>query len=197
MAMEVFFRSLTLVSGLAQALVYGLGGYLAVRGRLDAGTVVTMALLLNQLYGPLTALGTARLDVVTALVSFERVFEVLDLEPLIAEPADPQPLPDGPVAVELAGVRFAYPSADKVSLASLEEVAVLDDRAGDEVLHDVSFRVEPGQTVALVGRVGRRQVDAGLARAAAVRPRRRRRCACRASTSATCRSTRSARPSAS
>ena len=90
MAMEVFFRSLTLVSGLAQALVYGLGGYLAVRGRLDAGTVVTMALLLNQLYGPLTALGTARLDVVTALVSFERVFEVLDIEPLIAEPADPR-----------------------------------------------------------------------------------------------------------
>ena len=154
MAMEVFFRSLTLVSGLAQALVYGLGGYLAVQGRLDAGTVVTMALLLNQLYGPLTALGTARLDVVTALVSFERVFEVLDLEPLIAEPTDPQALPDGPVSVELRGVRFGYPSADKVSLASLEEVAVLDDRAGDEVLRDVSFRVEPGQTVALVGASG-------------------------------------------
>ena len=154
MAMEVFFRSLTLVSGLAQALVYGLGGYLAVQGRLDPGTVVTMALLLNRLYGPLTALGTARLDVVTALVSFERVFEVLDIEPLIAEPADPVPLPAGPVAVELSGVHFAYPSADRVSLASLEEVAVLDDRAGAEVLHDVSFRVEPGQTVALVGSSG-------------------------------------------
>ena len=154
MAMEVFFRALTLVSGLAQALVYGFGGYLAVQGRLDPGTVVTMALLLNRLYGPLTALGTARLDVVTALVSFERVFEVLDIEPLIAEPADPVPLPAGPVAVELAGVRFAYPSADRVSLASLEEVAVLDDRAGAEVLHDVSFRVEPGRTVALVGSSG-------------------------------------------
>ena len=152
--MEVFFRSLTLVSGLAVALVYGLGGYLAVRGRLDAGTVVTMALLLNQLYGPLTALGTARLDVVTALVSFERVFEVLDIEPLIKEPAQPVDLPAGPVSVELHGVRFAYPSADKVSLASLEEVAVLDDRAGVEVLHDVSFRVEPGRTVALVGASG-------------------------------------------
>ena len=180
-----------------QALVYGLGGYLAVRGRLDAGTVVTMALLLNQLYGPLTALGTARLDVVTALVSFERVFEVLDIEPLIAEPAHPVDLPAGPVAVELAGVRFAYPAADKVSLASLEEVAVLDDRAGDEVLHDVSFRVEPGRTVALVGRIGRRQVDARRARAAALRPRRRHRRAWPASTCATCRSTRSARPSAS
>ena len=153
-AMEVFFRSLTLVSGLAVALVYGLGGYLAVRGRLDAGTVVTMALLLNQLYGPLTALGTARLDVVTALVSFERVFEVLDIEPLIKEPAQPVDLPAGPVSVELQGVRFGYPSADKVSLASLEEVAALDDRAGVEVLHDVSFRVEPGRTVALVGASG-------------------------------------------
>ena len=154
MAMEVFFRSLTLVSGLAQALVYGLGGYLAVQGRLDPGTVVTMALLLNRLYGPLTALGTARLDVVTAFVSFERVFEVLDIEPLIAEPTSPVALPAGPVAVEMAGVRFSYPSADRVSLASLEEVAVLDDRAGEEVLHDISFRVEPGQTVALVGASG-------------------------------------------
>ena len=157
-----------------------------------------MALLLNRLYGPLTALGTARLDVVTALVSFERVFEVLDIEPLIAEPADrPSPLPAGPVAVELTGVRFAYPSADRVSLASLEEVAVLDDRAGDEVLHDVSFRVEPGQTVALVGSSGAGQVDARVARAAAVRPRRRHRPAWPASTSATCRSRRSAAPSAS
>ena len=154
MAMEVFFRSLTLVSGLALALVYGLGGYLAVRGNLEPGTVVTMALLLNQLYGPLTSLGTARLDVVTALVSFERVFEVLDIEPLIAEPAEPVELPAGPVAVELTGVSFAYPAADKVSLASLEEVAVLDDRAGDVVLHDVSFRVPPGHTVALVGPSG-------------------------------------------
>jgi ABC-type multidrug transport system fused ATPase/permease subunit len=154
MAMEVFFRSLTLVSGLAQALVYGLGGYLAVRDRLDAGTIVTMALLLNQLYGPLTALATARLDVVTALVSFERVFEVLDIAPLIEEPDDPAALPPGPVSVELEHVHFAYPAADRVSLASLEEVTVLDDRAGEEVLHDVSFRVAPGRTVALVGPSG-------------------------------------------
>jgi ABC-type multidrug transport system fused ATPase/permease subunit len=87
-------------------------------------------------------------------VSFERVFEVLDIDPLIQEPARPVPLPPGPVSVELHDVRFAYPAADKVSLASLEEVAVLDDRAGDEVLHGVSFRVEPGQTVALVGPSG-------------------------------------------
>ena len=154
MASAVFLRALTLVSGLALALIYGLGGYLALQGDLEPGTVVTMALLLNRLYAPLTALATARLDVVTALVSFDRVFEVLDIEPLIQEPARPTPLPEGPVSVQLDGVRFGYPSADKISLASLEEVAVLDDRAGDEVLHGVSFHVEPGQTVALVGPSG-------------------------------------------
>ena len=154
MASAVFLRALTLVSGLALALIYGLGGWLALGGDLQAGTVVTMALLINRLYAPLIALATARLDVVTALVSFERVFEVLDIEPLIEEPAQPVPLPDGPLAVELRDVRFGYPSADKVSLASLEEVAVLDDRVGEEVLHGVSLRVEPGQTVALVGSSG-------------------------------------------
>ena len=154
MAAEVFFRALMLVSGLAQALIYGLGGYLALRGDLAPGTVVTLALLLTRLYSPLTALATARLDVTTALVSFERVFEVLDIPPLIAEPADPAPLPDGPVSVEFDAVRFAYPAADSVSLASLEDVAVLDARPPVEVLHGVSFRVEPGQTVALVGSSG-------------------------------------------
>ena len=154
MAMEVFFRALTLVSGLAQALIYGLGGYLALQGDLDPGTVVTMALLLARLYAPLTALGTARLDVVTALVSFERVFEVLDIKPLIVERPDAAAVPDGPVAVELDGVRFGYPRADRVSLASLEEVAVLDERVNDEVLHGISARVGPGQMVAIVGSSG-------------------------------------------
>ena len=105
-ASEIFLRALTLVSGLAQALIYGLGGYLALEGDLDPGTVVTLALLLNRLYAPLTALATARLDVVTALVSFERVFEVLDIEPLIRERPDPVPVPEGPVAVEIDGVHF-------------------------------------------------------------------------------------------
>jgi ABC-type multidrug transport system fused ATPase/permease subunit len=154
MAMEVFFRALTLVAGLAQALIYGLGGYMALRGDLEPGTVVTMALLLNRLYAPLTALATARLDVVTALVSFERVFEVLDIEPLIKEPESPVPMPAGPVSIELTDVHFSYPSADQVSLASLEEVAVLDDRAGEEILHGVNLRVGPGEMVALVGPSG-------------------------------------------
>ncbi len=154
MAQWVFLTALGLVSSLALALVYGLGGWLAVNGRLDAGTVVTMSLLLARLYAPLTALASARVDAMTALVSFERVFEVLDVEPLIQEKADATVVPDGPVALEFDNVRFAYPSADKFSLASLEEVLTLDTRGGDEVLKGVSFRVEPGQLVALVGSSG-------------------------------------------
>ncbi|MEA2932541.1 MAG: hypothetical protein QOI56_1326 [Actinomycetota bacterium] len=154
MAQWVFLTALGLVSSLALALVYGLGGWLALRGRLEAGTVVTLALLLTRLYAPLTALASARVDAMTALVSFERVFEVLDVEPLIKEKADATTVPDGPVAVEFADVRFAYPSADKVSLASLEEVLTLDTRGGEEVLKGVSFKVEPGQLVALVGSSG-------------------------------------------
>jgi ATP-binding cassette, subfamily B, bacterial len=154
MGQFVFLTALALVSALALALIYGLGGYLAVRERLDAGTVVTMALLLGQLYAPLTALASARVDAMTALVSFERVFEVLDLEPLIDEAPDATSVPPGPVGVAFDNVRFAYPTADKVSLASLEEVATLDTRGGDVVLHDVSFAIEPGEVIALVGSSG-------------------------------------------
>ncbi|MFB9599258.1 ABC transporter ATP-binding protein [Saccharothrix longispora] len=154
MVQTVFLTALTLVSALALALVYGLGGFYALRGQLDPGSVVALALLLTRLYAPLTALASARVEVMSALVSFERVFEVLDLEPLIGEKPDARPVPDGPVSVEFDDVRFAYPAADKVSLASLEEVAVLDGRGGEEVLHGVSFRAEPGQVVALVGSSG-------------------------------------------
>ncbi|WP_024874221.1 ABC transporter ATP-binding protein [Saccharomonospora piscinae] len=149
-----FMTSLTLVSALAQALVYGLGGWLALTGTLDAGTVVALALLLTRLYTPLTALANVRVDVMTALVSFERVFEVLDLKPMITERPDPVSLPGGDVSVEFDDVRFAYPSADGYSLASLEEVSTLDTRGGEEVLHGVSLRAEPGQMVALVGPSG-------------------------------------------
>ena len=149
-----FMTSLTLVSALAQALVYGLGGYLAITGQLDPGTVVALALLLTRLYTPLTALANVRVDIMTALVSFERVFEVLDLEPMITERPSPRSVPSGGVSVEFDDVRFAYPAPEQVSLASLEEVAVLDKRGGEEVLHGVSFRAAAGQTVALVGSSG-------------------------------------------
>ncbi|MEU1134724.1 ABC transporter ATP-binding protein [Streptomyces sp. NPDC005900] len=154
MAQSTFITALTLVSALALALVYGLGGYYTLEGALDAGAVVSLALLLTRLYAPLTSLAGARVEVMSALVSFERVFEILDLKPLIAEKKDAVPVPEGPVSVEFDDVRFGYPAADKVSLASLEEVASLDTRGGDEVLHGVSFRAEPGQTVALVGSSG-------------------------------------------
>ncbi|THA25208.1 ABC transporter ATP-binding protein [Streptomyces sp. RKND-216] len=154
MLQHYFITALTLVSALALALVYGLGGFYALRGTLDPGSVVALALLLTRLYAPLTALASARVEVSSAVVSFQRVFEVLDLRPLIAERPRPAAVPAGGVSVEFDDVRFSYPSADKVSLASLEEVATLDRRGGEEVLHGISFRAEPGQMIALVGSSG-------------------------------------------
>ena len=154
MLQSTFMNALTLMSALALAVVYGLGGVLAIGGQLQTGAIVSLALLLTRLYAPLTALANARVEIASALVSFERVFEVLDLVPLIRERPDAVPVPDGPVAVEFADVRFGYPSADKVSLASLEEVATLDERGGDEVLHGISFTAQPGEMVALVGSSG-------------------------------------------
>jgi len=151
---RAFFVALQLVAALAQALVYGLGGYLAIKGHLNAGTVVTLALLLTRLYGPLTALSNIRVDVMSALVSFDRVFEVLDLDPLIKDAPDAVDLPTDARSVEFEDVRFSYPSAKEVSLASLESVAVLEERRPTEVLRGVSFRAEPGEMVALVGPSG-------------------------------------------
>ena len=155
--------------------MYGLGGWLALGGQLAAGDVVVLALLLTRLYAPLTALSNARVEIMSALVSFERVFEILDLKPLIQQKPDAVEVPPGPVSVEFDDVRFAYPSADKVSLASLEDVSTLDTRGGEEVLHGISFRVEPGQTVALVGFLGGRQVHHRPVAVTAVRRRFRRR----------------------
>ncbi|GGL86075.1 ABC transporter ATP-binding protein [Glutamicibacter protophormiae] len=149
-----FMATLTLVAALALALVYGLGGMYAVRGELAAGDVVVLGMLLTRLYAPLTALANARVEITSALVSFDRVFEVLDLEPLIKDAPNARRLEPGPVPVKFSHVNFSYPSADKVSLASLEEVAVLDTRGGQEVLHDIDFEVKAGQTVALVGSSG-------------------------------------------
>ena len=151
---SVFMTMLTLVSSLALAAVYGIGGYQALAGSLNAGDVVTLALLLTRLYAPLTGLATARVELMSALVSFERIFEVLDLRPMIADPPKPSAIPAGGVRIEFNNVDFQYPVASEVSLASLEEVAVLDSRESEQVLHDVSFTVEPGQTVALVGSSG-------------------------------------------
>ena len=151
---RAFFTALTLVAALAQALVYGLGGYFALTGRLDAGTVVTLALLLTRLYGPLTALSNVRVDVMSALVSFERVFEVLDIEPMVADAPDAVPLPAGARSIDFDDVRFSYPTAAEVSLASLEDVAVLDQSPTQEVLHGVTFTAAPGEMIALVGPSG-------------------------------------------
>lgn len=154
MTRSVFFVALTLVASLATAMVYGFGGVMAVGGSLTVGTLLALTALLARLYGPLTALSNVRVDIMTALVSFERVFEVLDLEPLVAEKDDARPVPPGPVRVEVEGVAFAYPTADEVSLASLESTANGDRKGSGPVLRDVSFTVEPGSLVALVGPSG-------------------------------------------
>jgi ATP-binding cassette, subfamily B, bacterial len=161
---RVFFTALTLVASLATAMVYGVGGSLVVDGGLRLGTLVALAALLTRMYGPLTALSNVHVDVMTALVSFDRVFEVLDLPPMIDEKPGAEPLPSAssPAAapggaapdVEFDDVTFRYPAAAEVSLASLESIARTDTSPSREVLHGVSFRVEPGGLTALVGPSG-------------------------------------------
>jgi ATP-binding cassette subfamily B protein len=151
---RVFFAALTLVASLATALVYGFGGVLAANGDLGVGTVVALSAYLTRLYGPLTALSNVRVDVMTALVSFERVFEVLDLEPMVAEKPDAVALPAGVPSLQFDDVHFRYPQAEEVSLASLESVAVLDQTISAPVLKGVSFTAQPGQLIALVGPSG-------------------------------------------
>ena len=151
---RVFMSSLGLLASLAVAVAYGLGGVMAIRGTLGVGTVVALTAYLGQLYGPLTSLSNVQVDVMTTLVSFERVIEVLDLDPMIKESTTAAPLPKGPVGVQFDAVDFKYPTADEVSLASLEGVARLDSFSSDEILHGVSFSVEPGRMVAIVGPSG-------------------------------------------
>ncbi|TCO26226.1 ATP-binding cassette subfamily B protein [Kribbella steppae] len=151
----IFRVSLTLVAALAVALVYGVGGVFAVQGALGIGTVVALTAYLNRLYGPLTALSNIQVDVMTTLVSFERVLEVLDLPPMVADNKDAKELPATvEPSIEFEHVSFHYPSAADVSLASLESVATLSAETGEEVLKDVSFSVQPGQMVAVVGPSG-------------------------------------------
>jgi len=155
MANRWFFTGLALVASLATAIVYGLGGNLVISGVLTIGTLLALVGLLAQLYGPLTALSNVRVDVMTALVSFERVFEVLDLQPMVTEAPDARSLPDGPLSVEFDDVRFRYPSASEVSLASLESVAREDTRVStSDVLNGISFLAPEGTITALVGPSG-------------------------------------------
>jgi len=152
---RIFFTALTLVAALATALVYGVGGNLAIAGTITVGTLLALAALLGRLYGPLTALANVRVDVMTALVSFERVFEILDLEPMVKDADDAVAIPTGPTTIEFDHVRFRYPSADEVSLASLESVARQDaSPVRDDVLRDIAFTARPGEMVALVGPSG-------------------------------------------
>ena len=155
MANRWFFTGLALVASLATVIVYGLGGNLVIQGALTIGTLLALVGLLAQLYGPLTALSNVRVDVMTALVSFERVFEVLDLKPMVIDPAEPQPLPSGPLSIDFDDVRFRYPMASEVSLASLESVAREDTMAtGAEVLRGITFQAPAGTMTALVGPSG-------------------------------------------
>jgi ATP-binding cassette subfamily B protein len=151
---RIFFSGLTLLAALATALVYGMGGVLAIQGTIEVGTLVALAALLTRLYGPLTSLSNVQVDVMTALVSFERVFEVLDLPPMVDDAPDAHELAPGADTVEFRDVVFRYPAADEVSLASLESVAVLDATPSHVVLDGVSFLVPAGQMVALVGPSG-------------------------------------------
>lgn len=151
---RIFFVALTLTASLATAIVYGWGGVSAVHGALAVGTLVALTAYLTRLYMPLTQLSNLNLDLMTTLVSFERIFEVLDIEPMIQEKPDATRIPQGPATVEFDHVDFSYPSAQDVSLASLEAVAVLENAPRSQVLFDVSFRIEPGQMVALVGPSG-------------------------------------------
>jgi ATP-binding cassette subfamily B protein len=151
---RLLFIGLGLMASLATVLVYGWGGVQAAHKAMDVGTVVALVSYLIRLYGPLTSLSSLQVDVMTTLVSFERVFEVLDLKPNITESASARPIPPMPVRLEFVGVGFRYPSAAEISLASLESVAALDKHPEKEVLEEISFTAEPGQLVALVGPSG-------------------------------------------
>ena len=175
MANRAFFAALTLIASLATALVYGVGGVLAIDGALTVGTLVALARhcsVASTARSPRCR--TSAIDIMTALVSFERVFEVLDLPPMIARPPRRRRrCPPGPQSVRFDHVSFAYPRAEQVSLASLEAVARTDSAPSGPVLHDISFEVAPGQMVALVGPSGAGKTTLTSLVAAPVRRHRR------------------------
>jgi ATP-binding cassette, subfamily B, bacterial len=151
---RLFFISLTSVAAIATAFAYGIGGHLAISGSITVGTMIAITALLARLYGPLTALSNIRIDVMTALVSFERVFEVLDLAPMVSSKAGVLPLETAMPRVEFKDVEFRYPKADEISLASLESAAKPETDVSGEILKGISFIAEPGTLTALVGPSG-------------------------------------------
>ncbi len=182
MSNRVFFAALGAMASLATALVYGVGGVLAIEGVATVGSLVAFAALLGRLYGPVAALSNVQVDVMTALVSFERVFEVLDLRPAIEDAPDAVDLPDGPLALEVEGLSFRYPAPGSVTLASLAhgaaQEAEVDDGAlgggedgrppgatgadGGDVLQGIDLAARPGQMIALVGPSGAGKTTLGM-----------------------------------
>ena len=149
-----FFIALGLVASLATAFAYGFGGVEVLHGSLQVGTLIAMTAYLTRLYGPLTQVSNLHIDYMSAIVSFERLFEILDLEPMIKDSPDAREIPEGPATLSFEHVDFEYPGAEEVSLASLEAVATLERVQRTPVLHDVSFEVAPGTMTALVGPSG-------------------------------------------
>lgn len=151
---RLFFIALTSIAAVATAFAYGVGGHLAINESISLGTLLAITALLARLYGPLTALSNVRVDVMTALVSFERVFEVLDLIPMVRDRADAKPLPNSALEIEFSNVKFSYPRAEEISLASLESVAKPELVQSGEILKGISFAAPAGTMTALVGSSG-------------------------------------------
>jgi ATP-binding cassette subfamily B protein len=151
---RLFFIALTSVAAIATAFAYGIGGHLAIEGGVTVGTLLAITALLARLYGPLTALSNVRIDVMTSLVSFERVFEVLDLEPMVKNRDNAVVLKTSEPRIEFKNVNFSYPRAEEISLASLESAAKAETVQSGQVLRDLSFFAAPGTMTALVGPSG-------------------------------------------
>jgi ATP-binding cassette subfamily B protein len=151
---RLFFIALTSVAAIATAFAYGIGGHLAIQGGVTVGTLLAITALLARLYGPLTALSNVRIDVMTSLVSFERVFEVLDLEPMVKNRENAKVLQTTQPRIEFKNVNFSYPRAEEISLASLESAAKAETVQSGQVLNNLSFVAAPGTMTALVGPSG-------------------------------------------
>jgi ATP-binding cassette subfamily B protein len=151
---RIFFIAMTSVAAIATAFAYGIGGHLAINKEITIGTLLAITALLARLYGPLTSLSNIRVDVMSALVSFERVFEVLDLEPMVKDPVNPVHIPQKMPTIEFKNVSFSYPKANEISIASLEAPSVTEKIVSEDVLRGVSFNCEPGTLTAMVGPSG-------------------------------------------